>query len=278
VSSVATDAVSRSGGAGSRRHAEFMRAKRLRRLWLVGTQLLVLVIFLGGWHLAAALKWVDPFIISQPGAIANKLAEMAGDGSLFEHTGVTLVETLISFAIGTVAGVVFAGAFWWWRFLSDVADPYIVILNATPKIALGPVFIIWLGANTNSVIALAVSITLFVAILSVYGAFRQTDPQKLLLVKVLGGSKWQQFSKVVLPAAVPTIISTMKVNIGLALTGTIVGEFLSAQSGLGYLIIYGQNIFNMTLVMVSLAILAAIATVMYLAVWVLERRYEFRAA
>src|SRR5690606_28361419 len=140
----------------------------------------------------------------------------------------------------TVVGILIAAMFWWWGFFSDVSDPYVVILNATPKIALGPVFIVWLGANMGAVVALAVSITLFIAILSVYSAFRQVDQQKLMLVAALGGSKWQQFQKVVFPSAIPTIIATLKVNIGLALTGTIVGEFLAANAGLGYLIIYGQ--------------------------------------
>lgn len=275
MSSVPTKWSGLASGAVSPRHAQFLRSRRMRQIWLIVSQIAVLVIFLGAWHFAVALKLVDPFIISQPGSIATKLGEMMGDGTLIEHLKVTLAETLLAFAIGTIAGIVIAAAFWWWSFLSDVSDPYIVILNATPKIALGPVFIIWLGANTTAVIALAVSITLFVAILSNYSAFRQTDPQKLLLVKVLGGSKWEQFSKVVFPAAIPNIIATMKVNIGLALTGTIVGEFLAAQAGLGYLIIYGQNIFNMTLVMTSLTILAAIATLMYLGVWLLERRFDY---
>src|SRR4029078_3475017 len=122
--------------------------------------------------------------------------------------GVSGSDTLVGFAVGTVAGSAIAGLFWWWDFLSDVADPSVVVLNATPKMALGPVFIIWLGATMSAVIALAVSISLFVTILSVYSAFRQADPEKLVVVSSFGASKWQQFSKVVFPSAVPTIIAT----------------------------------------------------------------------
>jgi NitT/TauT family transport system permease protein len=259
-------------GAVSERHAQFLRALRRRQTTVVVVQFAVLAAFLALWQFAATWRIIDPFITSQPSAIMQKLAELASDGSLGYNVAITVIETLAGFAIGTVAGIAIAGLFWWWDFLSDVADPYVVVLNATPKMALGPVFIIWLGATLTAVIALAVSISLFVTILSVYSAFRQADPEKLVVVSSFGASKWQQFSKVVFPSAVPTIIATLKVNIGLSLIGAIVGEFLAANSGLGYLIIYGQNIFNMSLVMTSLVILTVIAGVMYYAISFLERR------
>lgn len=260
-------------GAVSPRHAEFLRSTRLRQLRIVIAQVLVLVVFLGTWQLATTWGFVDPFIISQPTQIVAKIADLASDGSLGFHIAITVAETLAGFVIGTVVGIAIAGMFWWWSFLSNVADPYVVVLNATPKMALGPVFIIWLGASMSAVIALAVSISLFVTILSVHSAFQQADRDKLLLVTSFGASKWQQFSKVVFPAAVPTIISTLKVNIGLSLIGAIVGEFLAARAGLGYLIIYGQNIFSMSLVMTSVVILTVIAGVMYYAVSWAERYF-----
>jgi NitT/TauT family transport system permease protein len=258
-------------GAVSERHAQFLRALRLRQTKVVVVQLAVLAAFLSLWQLAATWRIIDPFITSQPSAIIEKFLELTNDGSLGYHVAITLIETLGGFGVGTVAGIAIAGLFWWWDFLSNVADPYIVVLNATPKMALGPVFIVWLGATTTAVIALAVSISLFITILSVYSAFRQTDPEKLVVVSSFGASKWQQFSKVVFPSAVPTIIATLKVNIGLSLIGAIVGEFLAGNAGLGYLIIYGQNIFKMSLVMMSLVILTAIAGVMYYGVNLLER-------
>jgi NitT/TauT family transport system permease protein len=260
-------------GAVSERHATFLRTLRLRQFKVIAAQFAVLIIFLGVWQFAASLRLIDPFITSQPTAIVTQLLELTNDGSLGYHVAITVIETLVGFAIGTVAGIVIAGMLWWWDFLSDVADPYIVVLNATPKMALGPIFIIWLGATMTAVIALAVSISLFVTILSVYSAFRQADPEKLIVVRSFGASKWQQFHKVVFPSAVPTIISTLKVNIGLSLIGAIVGEFLAANAGLGYLIIYGQNIFNMSLVMTSLVILTVIAGVMYYGVSLAERYF-----
>jgi NitT/TauT family transport system permease protein len=258
-------------GAVSDRHARFLRSLRLRQIKVVVVQLAVLAAFLGLWQIAATQRWIDPFITSQPSAILQKFFELADDGSLGYNVSVTVIETLVGFGVGTALGILIAGLFWWSNFLSDVADPYVVVLNATPKMALGPVFIIWLGATMTAVIALAVSISLFVTILSVYSAFRQADPEKLIVVSSFGASKWQQFSKVVFPSAVPTIIATLKVNIGLSLIGAIVGEFLASNAGLGYLIIYGQNIFNMSLVMTSLVILTVIAGVMYYGVSLLER-------
>jgi NitT/TauT family transport system permease protein len=260
-------------GAVSERHARFLRQLRLRETWVIGVQFLVLLIFLGLWQGAASLRIIDPFITSQPTAVAQKLLEMVDDGSIGYHVAITVMETLAGFVLGTIIGIAIAALLWWWDFLSDVADPYIVVLNATPKMALGPIFIIWLGASMSAVIALAISISLFVTILSVYSAFRQTDPEKLVVVRSFGASKWQQFSKVVFPSAVPTIVATLKVNIGLSLIGAIVGEFLAANAGLGYLIIYGQNIFNMSLVMTSLVILTIIAGVMYYVVSICERRF-----
>ena len=259
-------------GAVSARHARYLRQLRLRETWVIGVQFLVLLLFLGLWQGAASLRIIDPFITSQPSAVAQKLLEMVNDGSIGYHVAITIMETLAGFVLGTIMGIAIAALLWWWDFLSDVADPYIVVLNATPKMALGPIFIIWLGASMSAVIALAISISLFVTILSVYSAFRQTDPEKLVVVRSFGASKWQQFSKVVFPSAVPTIIATLKVNIGLSLIGAIVGEFLAANAGLGYLIIYGQNIFNMSLVMTSLVILTVIAGVMYYLVSICERR------
>jgi NitT/TauT family transport system permease protein len=261
----------RGGGAVSERHALFLRALRRRQILVVAIQLLILVGFVALWQIAVSLRVVDPFIVSQPTAIMQKVVELTNDGTLGYHIAVTVGETLVGFALGTVLGIVIAAMLWWWDFLSDVADPYIVVLNATPKMALGPVFIIWLGATMVAVIALAISISLFVTILSVYSAFRQTDAEKLIVVRSFGASKWQQFRKVVFPQAVPTIIATLKVNIGLSLIGAIVGEFLAANAGLGYLIVYGQNIFNMSLVMASLMILTVIAGLMYYAVSLAER-------
>jgi NitT/TauT family transport system permease protein len=259
-------------GAVSPRHAEHVRAVRVRRLAVIAVQLAGLVAVFGAWELAAATRLVDPFITSRPGAVARTLVELFGQGSLFAHVGFTLYESVLGFALGTAGGIAIAAAMWWWSFVSDVLDPYLVVLNATPKIALGPVFIIWLGVSLNAFIALAVSITLFVTVLNVSSGFAAVDRGKLVVAAAFGASRWQQFRKVVLPAAVPTLVAALKVNVGLALIGAIVGEFLGAKAGLGHLIIYGQTIFSMSLVMTSVVLLTALAAAMYAAVHLVEQR------
>jgi NitT/TauT family transport system permease protein len=260
-------------GAGSARHRAYLRRLRIRKAEIIGVQIAVMVAFFGLWQFAASSRLIDPFITSDPLSMAKKLVSLIEGGSLGHHTIITVSETLAGFFIGTIAGIFVAAMLWWWDFLSEVSEPYIVVLNATPKIALGPVFIVWLGASISAVIALAVSISLFVAILSVFSAFRQVDREKIMLMKALGATKWQQFAKVVFPSAVPTIVSTLKVNIGLSLIGTIVGEFLAANAGLGSLIVYGQNIFDMSLVMTCLVLLTAIAGIMYYAVVLFEKQF-----
>jgi NitT/TauT family transport system permease protein len=259
-------------GAVSARHAAHVRAVRLRRLAVLAVQCLILLAVFGAWELAAATRVVDPFITSRPSAVARTLVELAGQGTLLEHVGLTLYESLLGFALGTVGGIAIAAAMWWWSFVSDVLDPYLVVLNATPKIALGPVFIIWLGVSLSAFVALAVSITLFITVLNVYTGFAGVDRGKLVVAAAFGASRWQQFRKVVLPASLPTLVATLKVNVGLALIGAIVGEFLGARAGRGHLIIYGQTIFSMSLVMTSVVLLTALAAAMYAAVYLLERR------
>lgn len=257
----------------SRRYHDYLRQLRLRKAQVVGVQIALAVVFFGLWQWAASIRLIDPFITSDPLAMVKKFISMVEGGTLGHHTFVTVAETLAGFFLGTAIGIAVAAILWWWDFLSEVAEPYIVVLNATPKIALGPVFIVWLGASVNAVIALAVSISLFVAILSVFSAFRQVDREKIMLMKALGATKWQQFSKVVFPSAVPAIVSTLKVNIGLSLIGTIVGEFLAANAGIGSLIVYGQNIFDMSLVMTCLVLLTGIAGVMYYAIVLVEKQF-----
>jgi NitT/TauT family transport system permease protein len=261
-----------SRGAVSARHGRHLRAVRMRRLGVVGLQAAMLVGVFGAWELAAALRVIDPFITSRPTAMARTLVDLFAQGSLLSHIGLTLFEAVLGFVLGTAGGVAIAAVMWWKPFVSEVLDPYLVILNATPKIALGPLFIIVLGVSVNAFVALTVSITLFITVLNVYSGFAGVDPGKLTGAAAFGASRWQQLRKVVLPAAMPTLVATLKVNVGLALIGAIVGEFLGARAGLGYLIIYGQTIFSMALVMTSVVLLTGLAAAMYAAVYLIERR------
>lgn len=199
---------------------------------------------------------------------------LSTEGDLLVHLGATVYRTLLGFTIATGLGIVVASMLWWSPFWARVLDPYLVVLNSVPKVSLGPVFIVWLGMNVRSVLAMTIAISIVVTIVMVYSAFRETDPNKLLLLRSFGASRWQLFQKVVFPAAVPTLIGAVKVNIGLAWVGTIMGEFLVAGTGLGYLIVYGGQVFNMTLVMSSIFLLLIVSTTIYYVVDYVERRLQ----
>ena len=176
---------------------------------------------------------------------------------------------MIGFVGGMLIGTTAAIALWLSPFLHRVLDPFIVVLNALPKIALVPLFFIWLG-DMKSIYAMAIAISVFVTTLMLYTGFQAIDPDKVRLVKLFGASRWQVLTKIVLPGSVPTMISTLKINVGLALVGVVVGEFQAAKAGLGYLITYGSQIFQMNLVMTSVVVLAIISTLMFAAIQALE--------
>ena len=180
-----------------------------------------------------------------------------------------LSEIMIGFCGGMALGLVCAMALWSSPFLYRVLDPFIVVLNGVPKIALVPIFYIWLG-DTASIYAMAIAVSVFVTIIMLYTGFNAVDPDKIKLVRLFGASYRQVLWKVVLPASIPTMISTLKVNVGLALVGVIVGEFQAAKAGLGYLITYGSQIFQMNLVMTAIVVLAAISSVLFIAIQALE--------
>jgi len=250
--------------------ARYRRAERLRRRAVTAAQVVLLVVALALWELAADRYWVNPMLTSRPSAIWQTLVRMAAAGSLWGHLGVTLRETLAGFAIGMTVGMLVAVALWWWPALAAVLDPYLVVLNALPKIALGPIFYIWLG-HELSVYGMAVAISVIVTIVMLHTGFSEVEANQVLVMRTFGATRGQILRKVVIPASLPTVMAALKVNISLTLVGVIVGEFLSARAGLGYLIIYGGQVFQMQLVMTSVVILALISAVFYLAVTWAER-------
>jgi NitT/TauT family transport system permease protein len=175
---------------------------------------------------------------------------------------VTAYETLIGFILSMVIGFMISLTLWYSPFLSRVCDPYLVILNALPKVALGPIFYIWLG-DRLSIYGMAVAISIIVTILMLNAAFQELNESQLKLMQSFGANRWQILRYVLLPASIPDFVATMKVNIGLTLVGVIMGEFLSSKAGLGYLILYGGQIFQMNLVMTSIVLLATLSVILY---------------
>lgn len=250
-------------GEQSPEHGEFLRKERLYSLAVGVTQFAILILFLALWEVSSRLGWIDPLLFSSPSRIWTTFWDMLWQGNLHQHIGVTVLETVVGFIGGTALGTLIAIMIWWSKFLSRVLDPYLVVLNGMPKVALGPLFIVAFGGGFAAIVAMAVAISVVITTIVVYGSFREVDRNYIKLVQTFGATKPQIFSKIVLPASFPTIIATLKVNVGLAWVGVIVGEFLVSKLGLGYLIIYGFQVFNLTLVFVSLFIIAICATIMY---------------
>lgn len=252
---------------------EFLEKERQHKSQVCICRVMLLVLLLALWELCAELHLIDSFIFSSPLRIWSCFVEMAGDGSIFLHIGITILETLASFFLVVVIGVMAAIALWASRSLSEILEPYLVMLNSLPKSALAPLLIVWLGNNMRTIIVAAVSVAVFGSILTLHTGFMQTDPDKIRLVQALGGTKKDILCKVLIPSSIPLIISNMKVNVGLCLVGVIIGEFLSAKAGLGYLIIYASQVFKMDMLVMSIVILCILSTVLYQIISVLERRF-----
>jgi NitT/TauT family transport system permease protein len=247
----------------STEHTRYLKKLKRDQTTIRLTQLLILVLLFSLWEILARAAIIDPFITSQPSRIIHTIQVLYGQGVLFKHIGVTCLETIIGFLLGTTLGVLIAIALWWSKFLSQVSEPYLVVLNSLPKIALGPVFIVWIGAGPVAIIVMTLAISLIVTILEVLNGFMGIDQEKIKLVRIFGGTKYQILTKVLLPASFPNIINALKVNVGLSWVGVIVGEFLVSKAGLGYLIVYGGQVFKLDLVMTSVVILGVAATIMY---------------
>ncbi|MGN0377500.1 MAG: ABC transporter permease [Suilimivivens sp.] len=235
---------------------------------------LVLFFFLLLWEFAARLEMIDTFFFSSPSMVVSCLIKMLKDGSFLSNTGITLMETLVSFLLVTLISLVTATLLWYSKTLSEILEPYLVVLNSLPKSALAPLFIVWLGTGTDTIIVAGISVALFGSIISLYTSFKHVDKEKLKLIYTLGGNRLTALKKVVLPASVPAILSNMKVNVGLALVGVIIGEFLAARRGLGYLIIYGTQVFQLNMVITSIIILCVIAMVLYQCIQFAEHLYK----
>lgn len=259
-------------GAVSEIHGCYLEQTRIEDFLIRLYQILIVVVLLVFWEVGAAKQWIDPFIMSRPSKVMETIVELYHSGKLWVHIATTVGETTFGFVVGTIGGTLIAILLWWSPKVARILEPYIVVLNSIPKVALGPVFIVWLGSGTPAIIAMALAISIIVTVMMVFNGFNEVDPDKIKLLKSFGATRAQVMTKVTLPASVPTIIAALKVNLGLSLVGTIVGEFLVSKEGLGYLIVYGGQIFNMSLVMASVLILCVVAVILYYTVSVLERK------
>ncbi len=253
--------------------AAYLRARSRRRKLVLSGQLLLFFLFVGLWELTADTGLLNDFIFSSPSRMITAFLQMAKDGSIFRHIGITLAETFGSFLLVMGIGLFSAMLLWLFPSLSELLEPFLVMLNSLPKSALAPVLIVWLGNHVRTIIVAAVSVAVFGSIMTLHTGFQNVDPDKIKLIYTLGGKKRDVLKKVLLPSAIPLIINNMKVNIGLCLVGVIIGEFLAANMGLGYLIIYGSQVFKMDLVMLSIVLLCILSMGFYKLIGLLEKHY-----
>jgi NitT/TauT family transport system permease protein len=242
---------------------DYVRKHKVHLRWVRFYQILILVSFIAAWEITARLGILNSFVFSSPSRVIRTILQMTATGQLLYHIGITLIETLGSFFLVNVLGILIAIILWWNSSVSKVLEPYLIVLNSLPKSALAPVFIVWLGNNMKTIIVAAVSVAIFGTVINLYSNFREVEEDKIKLIYTLGGRKKDVLFKVVLPSNIPSIISQMKVNIGLSLVGVIIGEFLAARAGLGYLIIYGSQVFKLDWVIMSIVILCIVATGLY---------------
>ena len=251
---------------------QYIRRQKREKKFVSFLRIFVLLLFLALWEISARTGLIDSFIFSSPGMIWHSFCSMCRDGSIFPHLSVTITETLISFLFVVVLGAGMAVLLWTCPKLAKITEPYLVVLNSLPKSALAPLLIVWLGANERTIIVCGMSVAIFGSILNLYTGFCEADPEKLKLIETLGGGKKEKLMKIILPSSVPLLLSVMKVNIGLCLVGVIIGEFIGARKGLGYLIIYSSQTFKLTWVLMSIIILCIIAIILYGILGLIEKR------
>lgn len=249
-------------------HKQLAHKRKIRFFRIV-----IFAAFIGIWELAADLGWIDDFIFSSPSRLILCFKSMALDGTIWQHISITLLETIVSFVLVVIITILVTILLWAKKSVSETCEPYMVILNSLPKSALAPLLIVWLGSNYKTIIVTGMSVAIFGSILSLYQGFMNVDADKIKLIKTLGGNQRNVLTKVVLPSNIPNLFSIMKVDIGLCLVGVIIGEFISSRRGLGYMIIYGSQIFKLDWIILGIVILCIIAMGLYQAIVLLEKWY-----
>lgn len=256
----------------SKEHISYLKKLKKERILVRLFQLLIIVIFIVGWQMLANNGIINTFIASSPKKVIETIISLHKTGDLYHHIFVTLYETLFSFGLGTILGFLIATLLWWNKLLSKVIDPYLTVINSLPKVALGPIIIIWGGAGIKSIIIMALLISTVITIINVTDGFNSAPANQIKLLKSFNASKLQIFYKLILPYSFKIIISALKINISMSLIGVIMGEFLVSKEGIGYLIVYGSQTFNLNLVITGTIILAILSAIMYYSILYIEKK------
>jgi len=256
----------------SKEHINYLNKIKKNKLLITSCQLLIIIIFFIIWQILADFNIINTFIFSSPIKVIETIFNLYKQKNLFNHIWITIYETVLSFSIATILGTIIASILWWFKKSQKIIEPYLTILNSLPKVALGPIIIIWFGAGIKSIIVMALLISLIITIINVYEGFNSVNNNKIKLMKTLGAKKYQIFLKLVYPSSINTIISTLKINVSMSLIGVIMGEFLVSKQGIGYLILYGSQVFNLSLVISGIFVLCIVAALMYYIVSLIEKK------
>lgn len=253
-------------------HKNYLKIIRINKILVSFFQIFIIVFFIFIWEFLANKGVINTFILSSPSLVIKTIYNLYLENNLFNHIWITIYETFLSFSIGTILGIIIAIILWWNNFIYKVFDPYLTIINSLPKVALGPIIIILGGANMNSIIIMALLISVIITVVTVYNGFMNTDKSKINLLKSLNASKFQILTNLILPNSYNTIISSLKISVSMSLVGVIMGEFLVSKEGIGYLIMYGSQVFNLNLVISGIIVLMLVSYLMYLLVYYLEKK------
>lgn len=256
----------------SKERLKYLKKRKKEKIFVFSMQILLFIAFIFLWELFARLKIINTFLTSSPSKIITTLVNLYNTNILFNHISITVYETILSFVLSIFIGIVIASILWWNNLLSKIIDPYLTILNSLPKVALGPIIIIWIGANINSIIFMALLISSIISVITIYNGFKNTDIEKIKLMKSLNATKFQIYTTLILRGNIDTIISSLKINISMCLIGVIMGELLVSKEGIGYLIMYGSQVFNLNLVMTGVILLVIISCILYYLISYLERK------
>ena len=251
---------------------EYIKQRKRFNLLVKSTQISIFIIFLLLWQFLVDKNIINPFIFSSPVKIINTIINLYKNNNLFNHIWVTFYEVVISFILGTLIGILIASIMWSNKFIARVLEPYLTIINSLPKVALGPIIIIWFGSGMKSIIIMALLISTVITIMNVYEAFISIDEIKIKLLKSFKASKLFIYIKLILPGSIDTILSTIIINISMSLVGVIMGEFLVSKEGIGYLIMYGSQVFNLNLVITGIFLLSILSVILYYIVIILKKR------
>ncbi|MCC3868540.1 ABC transporter permease [Terrisporobacter mayombei] len=257
-------------------YEKYLKSVKLRKIKVFIIQIVLLIGFFILWEVLADNNIISTFLFSKPSDIYKLFISYVSNGLLIKHIGISVYETVLGLVIGSTLGIIIAIMLWWSDTLAKILDPFLVVLNALPKTALAPIIIVWVGAGIEGIVVTAVAISIVITILSAYNYFRNMDEEKIKMLKSFGATKSQILFKLILPGNIGNLINLTKINIGMAWVGVIVGEFLVSRYGIGYLIVYGSQVFKLDVVMMGVFVLAVCAWGMYEVVNIVEKFYYYR--